>query len=176
MLPAVGCPEDPHRVERIGPALSGPGARVGGHYSRGAIFIVSNLAATQGYTSLADASSAIRVGEGLMSALGPAGRLGDLNGDGIDDLVVGGEGGDERYRRAYVFLGPLSGTIHVADADLVLESRRDYTSFGTFVDGAGDVDGDGIPDLMIGGQGSWGGRAGAGALFLFSGADLLSAM
>lgn len=76
---------------------------------------------------------------------GEAGRAvaspGDLDGDGVDDVLIGvpGEGG------VGVFLGPHGGGA-VEDADLWLSGAGD--TLGTAVVGVGDVDGDGGPDVL----------------------------
>src|SRR5207249_6778168 len=53
--------------------------------------------------------------------------VGDFNGDGFDDVIVGAwdnGGGGVRSGRAYTFFGPLKGTIAAADADLDRKSTR----------------------------------------------------
>lgn len=81
---------------------------------------------------------------------------GDVNGDGFDDVVVG-----ERYYgtnfegRAYVFLGSANG---VSDCDLSSASCADSTitgaagndELGYSVSTAGDVNGDGYDDIIVG--------------------------
>lgn len=78
---------------------------------------------------------------------------GDLNGDGSMDLVIGSAGHDENGTNSgmtYVLYGPWSATqeLRRADAFLVGRSRRDES--GTSVSMAGDLDGDGFQDILVG--------------------------
>jgi hypothetical protein len=66
---------------------------------------------------------------------------GDVDGDGRDDLLLG----DIGYG-AYLVLGPVTGTLDRSRADATL--LHDYA--GGAVSGAGDVDGDGHDDLLVG--------------------------
>ena len=69
-------------------------------------------------------------------------------------------------------LGPVTGTLDlgVADAKLVGETANDFAGFS--VSGAGDVDGDGKADLLVGAYGEDSGGAFAGAVYLIFGSDL----
>ncbi len=105
---------------------------------------------------------------------------GDVNGDGIDDLIIGAPGADPNGRDAagasYVVFGTDQGfpaTIDLAsDADLIIQGAAAYDYSGCSVSGAGDVNGDGIDDLIIGAPGADpNGRDYAGASYVVFGTD-----
>jgi hypothetical protein len=99
---------------------------------------------------------------------------GDVNGDGIADVIVGASSydvaGQSNAGGAYVFLGSASG---VADANpstafASLEATVASTLFGTSVAGAGDVNGDGHGDVIVGAPTFVGTDSGGGA-FVYHG-------
>ena len=76
---------------------------------------------------------------------------GDVNGDGYTDVIVGAhfyDNGENCEGRAYVYHGSSTGlsTSYAWTA----ESNQDYTSFGHSVASAGDVNGDGYSDVIVG--------------------------
>src|SRR5262249_51524542 len=82
---------------------------------------------------------------------------GDINGDGFDDLIIGDYAGANYAGTSYVVFGKASG--FGAHIDLPSLSGAggfhiDGETFGdltgTSVAGAGDVNGDGFDDLLIG--------------------------
>ena len=73
---------------------------------------------------------------------------GDVNGDGYDDVIVGAYGYASFTGRAYVNLGSASGVL--ARANVILTGGAVDDQFGDSVSGAGDVNGDGYDDVIIG--------------------------
>jgi FG-GAP repeat/FG-GAP-like repeat len=110
--------------------------------------------------------------------LGTSVAAGDFNGDGFADLVVGAPLDDAEggllVGRAYVYFGA-AGSIFDAVPDGRLVDSNPGDSFGASVACAGDVNGDGFADVLVGrpyfgGFGALHGRAhlyfgGAGATF-----------
>jgi len=82
---------------------------------------------------------------------GSLAAAGDVNGDGFGDVVVGAAtdtNGEASEGRAYVYHGHASGLSTAADR--VLEQNIANAAFGSDVAGAGDVNGDGYADLVVG--------------------------
>jgi hypothetical protein len=79
------------------------------------------------------------------------GTAGDVNGDGYDDLIVGAaeyDAGETNEGRAYVFLGSAAGL--AATPVWSAESDQPDTYFGFSVGSAGDVNGDGYDEVLVG--------------------------
>ena len=123
-------------------------ARIG----RGEVYVL--LGPLSGAVSVED-SDASRYGVGEWDAAGASVGAGDVDGDGSADLLVGAPGtGDRNYGTAYVVLGPLSsGARGLSGAELTLVGEGDYDSTGDTINVAGDVDEDGVPELLIGAPG-----------------------
>jgi FG-GAP repeat len=94
---------------------------------------------------------------------------GDVNGDGFDDLIVGARLNDRNGSAAgaaYIFFGGPSMDA-VPDVVLVGEAADDW--FGQSVAGAGDVNGDGYADVIVGAPYNDRNGSAAGAAYLFLG-------
>jgi hypothetical protein len=118
------------------------------------------------------AAEVVLTGESLGDHAGASLALGDFDGDGVLDLIVGASGDDDGGAdagAAYVLYGPVdtSGSLLGADAKLVGEDADDAA--GEAVGVAGDIDGDGIEDLFVSAPGDDEGGSGAGAIYLFAG-------
>ena len=106
---------------------------------------------------------------------GSVAGAGDVNGDGYADVIVGAnlyDGGQNNEGGAFVYLGSASGiasSSSAASADAQLESNQSDSDFGRSVSGAGDVNGDGYADVIIGASRYDAGQADEGAAFIFQG-------
>jgi hypothetical protein len=107
--------------------------------------------------NISDVSTGIFLGEFGNDRSGVSVSIvGDVNGDGFDDIVIGAMYNDEGSYLAgqtYLILGKDSGwdlniSLSFSDASFIGERLGDYS--GISVSGAGDVNGDGYDDFLIG--------------------------
>jgi FG-GAP repeat protein/VCBS repeat protein len=103
-------------------------------------------------------------GAGAMG-FGTSIALGDLDADGIDDILVGADAAAGERGAVYVFRGGALESRSSADADARILGTRPDGLFGSAVHAA-DVNGDGIDDLVVGAPGQW---QDVGAVFVFHG-------
>ncbi|XP_078579271.1 integrin alpha-6-like isoform X2 [Branchiostoma floridae x Branchiostoma japonicum] len=78
-------------------------------------------------------------------------RMGDMNGDGYQDLAVGAPYQDGGKGAIYIFLGSSSGIIQSA-AQVIRSSKLSspVRNLGVALSGGLDMDGNGYPDLLVG--------------------------
>jgi len=94
------------------------------------------------------------VGENATDRFGiSVATAGDVNGDGYADLVVGASGYDGNRGKAYVYHGSPAG-LGAAPAWTAAGEATD-NCFGFSVATAGDVNGDGYADLVVGAYNYW---------------------
>lgn len=86
-------------------------------------------------------------------------RVGDVNGDGVDDIIIGGPLANKNTGQSYIVFGskkPWSAAIDLSSLNGVngftINGIHPEDRSGESVKGAGDVNGDGIDDIMIGAQ------------------------
>jgi hypothetical protein len=98
------------------------------------------------------------------------GTAGDVNADGYDDVIVGAEGfthGQGAEGRAFVYLGSASGLS--TTPGWVAESDQVAANFGTSVGTAGDVNGDGYDDVIVGADLYDNGQSSEGRAYVYQG-------
>ncbi len=143
---------------------------------------IGGTGAGAGYVVLGSASPASAslsgapsyTGESAYDAAGTSvSAAGDVNGDGLDDVLIGAHGnaggGGSYVGAAYLVLGnsaPSSASLALA-VRYTGEGTNDYA--GEAVSAAGDVDGDGYDDMLVGAPYNDDGGSDAGAAYLVLG-------
>jgi hypothetical protein len=141
--------------------IGAPNATEGGAYV-GAVYLVTNDDSFEGSMDLDEAEirwHGINGGDQVGYSVSTAG---DQNGDGLDDIIIGAPGSDlggSGSGAAFIVYGNTSVlcpdgelcssmSLAMADATLIGERGDDFS--GGAVTGGGDVDNDGVPDVVVG--------------------------
>lgn len=130
---------------------SAPTKNVGGE-NAGRIYVYSTKSGKLLWS--VDGKPGDQLGTGVESA-------GDVDGDGIPDVAAGAPNGD----KAYVFSGKDGHVLLAFNA----EAKGD--NLGQHISSAGDFDGDGHADVIVGAPGNNAGGKGAGRAYVYSGKD-----
>ena len=95
----------------------------------------------------------------------PVAGAGDVNGDGLADIIIGASLAHANDNgAAYVFHGAAENPS--TSPYQPFESNNPGAFFGTSVSGAGDINGDGFADFVVGAPDFDGGDFGGGAIFV----------
>jgi hypothetical protein len=97
---------------------------------------------------------------------------GDVNGDGYSDVIIGAYGyndGGSEVGRAYVYHG--NSPLPSASPNWTAQSDQEDAHFGVSVSGAGDVNGDGYSDVIVGATTYDDGQMDEGAVFVYHGSS-----
>ena len=118
-----------------------------GQYSEGVVFVYHGSAngISMVPTTLLELNIAFL---GFGSTIASAG---DVNGDGYADVIIGAvdyENGENNEGAIFIFHGSSSG-LNLVPAAMV-ESNQAHSEFSNAIAGAGDVNGDGYADVIVG--------------------------
>lgn len=98
---------------------------------------------------------------------------GDVDGDGTLDMLVASPGYEHSMGRTYLVLGStFSGDFDLVDADVIVDGENRGDLSGSEVSFVGDVDGDGLSDVLVGSWANDDGGILAGKVYLLPGASL----
>jgi FG-GAP repeat len=144
--------------------IGAPEADLDGDHSGGSYVVfgkASGFAANLNLSTLNGANGFQITGDNAADFSGQSvSSAGDVNGDGFDDVIIGAASADpngDRSGASYVVLGKASG--FAADVNLTnlngtngfqINGEAEYDLSGRSVSSAGDVNGDGFDDLIIG--------------------------
>jgi hypothetical protein len=141
-----------------------------GSVAKGVVYVL--YGALAGKQDIRDAGKTLRGSEeNDYAGIGIDG-VGDVNGDGFDDFLVGADRSDaaaENAGQVYLEYGPIDRDGNLEEAAVVITGAEKEDRLGTSVSKAGDVDGDGTTDFVLGASQSSYSAVSAGSAYLFYG-------
>ncbi|MCD4656816.1 MAG: choice-of-anchor D domain-containing protein [Planctomycetes bacterium] len=105
-----------------------------------------------------------------------ASSAGDFNNDGYDDIIIGAAGedfGGTRAGCAFIFFGSQnpSRSNYALNADVIIIGENENDRFGWGTTSAGDLNNDGIEDIIIGAPGFYEGGYSTGKAYIYYGSS-----
>jgi len=152
--------------------ISGHGNGGGGEGAGAAYLVFGSSLTSSGVFSLGDADLKFQGETEMANAGWGLAFAGDVDGDGLSDVAVGTY---EEIGTVALFLSsslPPSGTVGFSSADYLFEAEYLDDRFGWSFDQAGDMDGDGLGDLVFGAYSNDELSDGGGAVYVILGASL----
>ena len=148
--------------------IGAPNADPNGNYKAGESYVVfgsgNPFNPSLNLSSLDGTNGFVINGSDLLDQLGSSvSSAGDVNGDGFDDILIGASwadpNGNTRAGESYVVFGSSSGfgsSLDLSSLDkndgFVINGIKEYNQSGSSVSSAGDVNGDGFDDILIGAE------------------------
>jgi hypothetical protein len=137
-----------------------------GHANEGAAYVYHGSA-----TGIAATPAVILESNQVNAQMGiSVASAGDVNGDGYSDVIAGASGYDSPETdegAAFIYHGSATGISATVAASV--ESNQASAAFGRSVSSAGDVNGDGFSDVIVGAPSFDSGETNEGAAFIYHG-------
>ncbi len=156
--------------------VGAPQAGNGASRGPGKIYLIQGPFTGEGYMHFVYTATFQGPSDDDEAALCPAAAAGDVDLDGVPDLLVGAYQYDSLgsdIGAAWLSTVTFGGTLTTASADLELIGAADGDNAGYSLAGAGDTNADGWPDLLVGAPYADTTATDAGAAYLLLGSPMI---